>query len=359
MTLVSPRKAHVVNAIDDSFDPNGLFGESRDRRLHELDMLHFYMTQTGPQTTFDAQGPVFDFWASEIPRMAQTSEALLYAMFSTVCFHRAFLAKRAVLHDKSQLVPTPSSSLHHDHRSYLHLTLQHHAEELKCLSAANADSIMATVNLLRLLAFGLLPERELVPYTPPFEWLQMVASQGKVSRAALELLDNAESSQTAALFKSVPSSSQIMPLSPVATRLLSSTSDLDYDEQGDSPEFWDSATREAYERTIAYIEQISRSMIAGDPIGVVGRRLVLFPLLVKSSFVQLVVLSRRRALAILVYYFTLLHCLRSFWFVGDCGQRETDAIVSHLQWCGIVDETQGYASRICEDYVDSVDLKPH
>lgn len=357
-TRIPRKEARKPDAAKDLLGPDQLLGENQGRRLREIEMLHFYMTRTGSQTSFDTEGSMFDFWSLEIPRMAQASEALLYALFSAVCFHRAFLAKKADPDLKSHSYSTSTiTSLHHEHRAYLHLTLQHHAEELTCLSAANADSIMATANLLRLLAFGLLSERELVSYTPPSEWLQMVASQGKVSKAALDLLRENKNSQTAFLFKSVPSSSHEMQPSSIASLLLSSTCGLDDEEQGDSPALWDVATREAYETTITYIEQISRSMIAGDPIGVVGRRLVLFPLLVRSSFVGLMVQSRRRALAILVYYFRLLHCLRSFWFVGDCGQREADAIVFHLQSCDLVEEIQGYTSRICEDYVNSVGLR--
>lgn len=321
-------------------------------------MLHFYMTKTGRQTSFDGEGSMFDFWVSGIPRMAQDSEALLYALFSTVCSHRAFVAKRAGSDLEGYTCSTSTASLHDLQRTYLHLALQHHTKDIASLSAANADSIMAVVNLLRLLAFGLLSERELVPYTPPSEWLQMVASQGKVSLAALSLSKQVENSQTATLFNHVPGSGHTSPLSSVASRLLSSTSSLDDEGQGDSPALWDLTTREAYETTVIYIEHISRSMVERQPIGIVGRRLVLFPLLLKPSFVRMVVQSRRRALAVLVYYFTLLESLRSFWFVGNCGQREVDAIISHMPSCEIVEGIHSYASSICDDYVNSVGSRP-
>jgi hypothetical protein len=80
-------------------------------------------------------------------------------------------------------------------------------------------------------------------------------------------------------------------------------------------------------------------VVENNPLGPIGRRLILFPILVDQRFIDLVGEGNPRALVILAHFFALVAILKSFWFVGNTGTREVRAIAAHLpaHWQGMLE----------------------
>lgn len=327
--------------------------EGPGRRLQELEMLHFYITRTGPDTSFEQDGPLRTFWVSIIPQIAVKSEALLYALFSFVHLHRAEIVRR---------VPLPFTVTRalqvtrqqDQHRVYLQLALKYHAEQIAEPSHTNADSITAQAMLLRTISFAHLADRELSPYTPPIQWLQMIASQTKLFQVTASLTEHSPNAPTATLMRFIPRATTTNLTSPIARWLLSADSGLDHEGQVDTPRLPENATQGAYLWAVDYLELVAEMLAEGRPIGGIGRRLTLFPHLVPLPFIQCIAEYRPRALAILLFYFGLLQALRSFWFVGSCAEREANALMKHMQWEIKMEQLLAYTSLLRENYSKSV-----
>ena len=61
-------------------------------------------------------------------------------------------------------------------------------------------------------------------------------------------------------------------------------------------------------------------------------------MMIHKRFVDLVEEQRPRALVILANYFALMAMLRSFWWIGDSGPRELQAIIEVVpeEWQGLL-----------------------
>ena len=84
--------------------------------------------------------------------------------------------------------------------------------------------------------------------------------------------------------------------------------------------------QEAYEITVSYIGGIWIAMKGPETSAEIGRRLILFPFVVQSQFIDLIEDQQPRALAVLAHYFALLASFRSVWWIGDTGRREVQAL---------------------------------
>lgn len=67
-----------------------------------------------------------------------------------------------------------------------------------------------------------------------------------------------------------------------------------------------------------------------EPLAPIGRRLMLFPILIDKCFIELVGKARPRPLIVMAHYFALLVLLKSFWFIGNIGPREVRAIAWYV-----------------------------
>lgn len=298
----------------------------------ELELLQFYMSETGPSVAFD-KNTSYALFARAIPRMALKSDGLLYTVFAFACLHRT----KATGGDVSA-IPSPTAvAVARDHyRSYLQLALQHHHLELAPLSRDNVDGLIMTANLLRLVALSELSERNLVPYTPPSEWLRTTRSHAQLFRVAWDMVGDDGSTQTAMLIAATPVVWDVDEREGADKRrcllhILQAPEGGgdDTDDNGD-PDEWDPEVRQAYESTLSYVGGIWQSVLRNEPLGPIGRRLVLFPILANKRFIELVEEARPRALVVMAHYFALFTVLRSFWYIGNTGPREVRAIAAHL-----------------------------
>ncbi|KAM5465965.1 hypothetical protein MauCBS54593_006213 [Microsporum audouinii] len=297
--------------------------ETRARRMLELELMHLYITETGPSIAFDRETS-FDIFVKSIPRMAFQSDALLYGIYAVTALHQA----------KASL--SPSAMLDH-HQRYLQLAFQHHHKELASFSGEKADVTMLTTHLMRLMASVMLSERSLEPYTPPIEWLQITNSNAKMFRAAWEVVGDDPSTCMAKLVKSTLAWDQRESVKDLQHLLLARTEEED---DKDNPDCWTTDIRKAYESTLGYIEGVLQAIQSRDgPPGPIRRRIMVFPLLVNSLFIDLVAKGRPRALVILAHYFALVVFLEPYWFIGNTGSREVRAIAAHLptRWQGLME----------------------
>lgn len=301
--------------------------------MQELELLHFYITETGPSIAFDKETS-YELFVKSIPSMAFKSDALLYSLYAFAALHRAKIAKGE---DTSTPPSEPALEPLEHHQLYLELAFRYHQEELSRFSRHNVDLLLMTTHMMRIVAFVVLSERSLVPYAPPLEWLRITNSHAPVFRAAWNLVGNDDSTQIAKLFYSTPIFWDTTEREGADKR-----QDLQHIlawHMDDDPGLWLPEVRQAYESTLSYIGGIWQALQKEEPHGPIRRRIMLFPMLADRAFVDLVAEGRPRALVILGHYFALVKMLETFWYVGNTGAREVRAIAAHLshRWKGMMD----------------------
>ncbi|KAM0326707.1 hypothetical protein ACHAQA_006580 [Verticillium albo-atrum] len=276
--------------------------------MAELELLHFYITETGPSIPFD-QGASHDLYVKAIPRMAFKSKALFYSLLSVAALHRTRRKS-----DDEQAMPSlsPATDLEIRHQLYVRLAIQFHRQELDQVSPENADILFMTASLMRLTANAILSERNLQPYRPPIEWLRISKSHYQMYHVGWDMIGEDGTSHISRLVRSTPAT-----WGPYEPECAEERHELDHILQPRSPdtdeETLDDNTIEVYSATVGYICGILESIKKKEQLGVVARHLILFPVLVEERFIDFVEEARPRALVVLAHYFALLVLLRRFW----------------------------------------------
>ena len=215
------------------------------------------------------------------------------------------------------------------YRRYLDLALREHSNDVTHLSKNNADVVCLTSSLLRTCGFAILQERQLDPYRPPMQWLQMTSGTGNIFRAVWGWIKDDETSIARRLIRR-------MPVSPDEKVLFKESNRegflhlLRRSRIEDATEPWHPDIQEAYMTTISYIGSVQIAINAQERPADINRRLTLFPILIQKRFIDLVEEQQPRALVLLAHYFALLAKFRDLWWVGDTGQKEIRAIQSVL-----------------------------
>jgi len=270
------------------------------------------MAETGPSLALDPA--TAHFWNSTICRLALESDSTLYAIYMVSALH---MQKRGSLTDTKALDIC---------QMYLTMSIREHHRDVADISLRNVEYICLTSGLLRVHGFARLQGRSLEPYMPPVDFLRITNT-------------------STALFRRAEDLRQYNPES-VASEMIESAADLLADLRNSelpsdlSPlvnyETGDKKTEEAYARAIAYIGCIRKALDDKDVVKSIGRRTIVFPMVMHKEFADLVEELRPRALVILAYYFGYLSMLSEFWWVGDSGVREIRAIerVMPKEWLG-------------------------
>ena len=291
--------------------------ESKERRILELKLLHHYLVKTSCTLLEPTEQAGKDLWTIVFPGLAFKHDALLYLIYAIAALHL------------SRTTPTDGEALD-AYRQYLNLALHRHHRDISRLSKANADIICLTSSLIRVDAFAQLQERPLDPYTPPSQWLQLTKGAGAAYRAAWNHIRADDNSIAVRLLKRTPAILETNQLFGVQNRqgllhLLQQTP-----VKGTISEPWDTEIQEAYESTCSYIGSVQIAIKENETLGEICRRLLLFPILIRSRFIQLVGEQQPRALVILAHFFALIARFRDLWWIGDTGQREIFGIQSVL-----------------------------
>ncbi|EKJ78610.1 hypothetical protein FPSE_01204 [Fusarium pseudograminearum CS3096] len=294
--------------------------ESESRRKLELNLFHQYMTDTGPSIIMDSI--TSNFWISTICRLALKSDATLYAIYMVAALHA---------HQRSNYTDNKALDAC---QTYLNMAIREHHKDVADINSDNIEYICLTSSMLRLYGFAQLQRRSLEPYTPPVGLLRITGASTALFRKAWDLIqDNTES----VAYKMIESAADLLEdnyskelpddLKPLMNR----------EKPHELEESWDADTEDAYARSLSLIGRI-RSFIDRENIAKsIGRRTIVFPMMMRMKFSDLVDELRPRALVILAYYFGLLSMLSEFWWIGDSGAREIRAIEKILP-----DEWQGW-----------------
>jgi hypothetical protein len=115
----------------------------------------------------------------------------------------------------------------------------------------------------------------------------------------------------------------------------------------DDMKIWNAEVSDAYETTIAYLGGVKLAIAARAKRIDIYRRLVAFPMFVRTRFIELVAGGQLRALAILCHYFAMLTELKEFWYIANTGEREVNAIAKTLpeRW----QESIAWAKHVLEE----------
>ncbi|RGP75832.1 c6 finger domain-containing [Fusarium longipes] len=293
--------------------------ESESRRKQELALFHQYITDTGPSLVMDPA--TAHFWVTTICRLALESDATLYAIYMVAALHTE---ERSNFSDPQALDTC---------QTYLNMAIREHHKDITEISSRNLEYICLTSSMLRVYGFARLQHRSLEPYTPPVDLLRITGTSTAIFREAWDLIqDNPES----VVYKMIESASDLIQDNdrkelPEDLKLL-----LRREKSHELQEPWDAETEEAYLTALNLIGCIQKVMDENNIAKSIGRRTVVFPMMMRKKFADLVEELRPRALVILAYYFALLSMLSEFWWIGDSGVKEFEAIGEVLphEWQG-------------------------
>ena len=307
----------AADAASPPFNPEAIIDppESEERRRLELQLFWHYVSTTGP--TFAMDDVSEPLWVKAVCSMAFRSDALLYCTYLLAAVHRS----------KDPGCPNSREMLTHC-RTYLNMALRELHRDIAKLSADNVNQVCLTSSLLRIHGFMRLQERELEPYVPPVQWLRMTGTSNVVFRRAANLTE--DQGPTSIGWRMIEMVMHLVNEEKTRPYLEGLGHLLRREKPHELAEAWDDDVEDAYKSAVNAIGGIWQSMNNGQPIGGVGRRLVVFPVLMDKRFVDLVEEERPRALVILAHYFALLSMLQSFWWIGDTGPREVRAIVEEV-----------------------------
>ena len=292
--------------------------ESKERRLLELRLLHQYSTKTCFYILVDHESDplALEIWQTAIPNVAFKNDALLYSLYAVAALH---LAKTG---------PYNRGTLE-TYRDYLDEAIREHNDDVTNLSRANADAACLTSSFIRLAAFAIIQERELTPYTPPAQWLQMTRGAADIHKAAWDWIEHDEVSVSMRLIRRWP-----VVIDPDALYTEEHQQGLlhllhrSQDHQETEP--WSAEVQQAYAGAVSVIGSTLKAIIAQDTRTNICRRLITFPMLIPERYMELVLKMRPRALVILAHFFFLLARLSNVWYIGDSGPREVRGIKTVL-----------------------------
>ncbi|GKU00346.1 c6 finger protein [Fusarium langsethiae] len=254
--------------------------------------------------------------------LALKSDAALYSIYMVAALHTD---KRSNFTDAKALDTC---------QIYLNMAIREHHKDISEMNSDNVEYICLTSSMMRVYGFARLQRRSLEPYTPPVDLLRITGTSTALFRKAWDLIqDNPESvahkmiESAADLLEDNDSRDITDDLKPLMSR----------EKSHEIEEPWDAETEDAYIRALSLIGRIRNFMDRENIVKSIGRRTVVFPMMMHKKFADLVEELRPRALVILAYYFALLSMLSEFWWIGDSGTREIRAIEKVLP-----DEWQGW-----------------
>lgn len=296
--------------------------ESRDRRYLELRLLHMWTTevcQTLPGG-YDPQN--LKIWSIDVPKIALDYEPLLTAIFSISLLYMVFSNSR---------VGIAEDELFAYRARYFEATLRHHRKALGSMDHRTANGASFTSIILIFDAFASLRERWIqpihpnMPYKPPTEWLQMCRGARKVAALGLDMIGEDSDSSLSAMAKGAAPFIDPEIIYSEASR--ARFAHLLPEKAGKCQ---DGVDDEVYIRAVAYIGSVAAAKEAGEAPLTTARRLTIFPIILHSRFLTLIDMLSPRAMVILAHYFALLCPLNELWWIGNCPEKEIEAINAHL-----------------------------
>jgi hypothetical protein len=339
--------------------------ETRERRLLEHRLMQNYLFNMTSQFPIAPSRDWTRIFTRLMPELALKHDNLLYAILANSATHL--------------LIREPENmELFSARQSYVIASMREQRRMVDTLSPATADPLCLASLMLLCHSFAALRDRPIEPYTPPMDWLHMGRGAGALIWMSVEAVYKAaqaegisgilpgmeadspnhvnawlmtrngtgitKDSAIIVMANSYPrfgmdesyfDASMRQGLEGVLTRSILSDDD------------WaDSATCDAYERTLSYVGSIQHAIDSGEPVYVVCRRIQAFALVVPAKFLEFVELQRPRALVILAHFFATVSQVDTVWWLGDHSNdveqhtaiREIRAITKTLspEWQGLL-----------------------
>lgn len=294
---------------DDDNEEKWEIPESKERRMLELRLQQNFIenvTKTiGSCNTPQARHA----WAVEVPKLALSNDNVLYAILALSAFH----LHKSAPDDRELLLA---------HRLYTGLAFREHRKGVALLSSETADAVCYASTALLIVAFALLQDRPLDPWTPPMEWISMARGSGSVFGAVFDRKNNFRISKIMPIVEAKPDLTDATVIFATDNRR-----GLDYLLRQDlSNELWDQETQEAYERAVSYIGGVRIAVEGGEHQLETCRRMMAFAMLGPKKFYSFVEEYRPRALVILAHFFAIYSRLRDIWWIGNIAQTEIQGI---------------------------------
>lgn len=234
----------------------------------------------------------------------------------------------------------PEAELFAYRAKYFEATVRHHRKALGSMDHRTANAAGFTSIILMFDAFASLRERWMqpihsnMPYKPPTAWLQMCRGVRNVVALGLDMIGEDSNSSLSIIAKGASLFVDLDTIDSDANRakfayLLPANIDTSLDE----------ADYEAYTTAVAYIGSVAVAKEAGEEHPKISRRLAIFPTILHDRFLTLLDVPSPRAMVILAHYFALLYTLDGLWWVGNCPEKEIEAIEANLgsEWLGLME----------------------
>lgn len=288
--------------------------ESRARRLLEHRLMHHWHLNFSTTFPINPAESWRNLWARHIPLLGLSHDNVLHGMLAV----SATRMLRNCPEDKDIVAAR---------QTYFISALHAQRQEVAKLCVENAEGVCFGALLISVNSFAMLRDRNLEPYQPPMEWLQLGRGAGTVIWQSVEtIIKDSRESQHPALMtiataypyfgrdQSYFDAANRRSFEGVLTQHLPSGDDWSDDE-----------TREAYEKALSYIGSIQRGINDGEPVYAVARRIQTFALLVPPRFIGLLSLQRPRALVVLAHFWATVSQVHTVWWLGEPDSEGEDS----------------------------------
>lgn len=292
--------------------------ESRARRLRELRLQHCFIVDICPTFPGAHVPHIHRTWVFDVPQLAVHYEPLMNGIMALSILYLS-------LNNIPGPLPMDQLKVHRAH--YVEATLQEHRKAIGIMDRDIADAASFTSVLLSLDAFASLRERPSHPYEPPIQWLYMCKGVMNVFRVAMDLVRDDPTARI-----NIVSDRSASIVEPSVIFRESNRARFPYlmEMLGDET----NEDQEAYASTVSFLGAIITAKEAGDDASMIARRVLVFPIMFPTRFVELLSENKPRALIILGHFFAIASFCCHSWWVGNTPEKEVQAISDHLgpQW---------------------------
>lgn len=245
-----------------------------------------------------------ELWYGEVPQVALTNKNVLYAMFTMTATHMLGICPN-------------DAALYRARENYWVWALREQRAAIFDLDNCNTDAVAFAALLITMNSLAMLQERNLDPYEPPMEWLE-------VGRGAFTVLPTPEN---------VPEGTGLKILMDTTANIWQANTTFDAGMQREfgailnrdipSDDVWDQETIDCYENTLSYIASFRRAVLHGEAADINLRWICMFPFMVPRTFIDLVGERRPRALVVLAYFFAVVGSANALQYLGNTGGKTT------------------------------------
>jgi hypothetical protein len=291
----------------------------------ELRLLHHWIVNVARPFGMTSPPSWKELWWAEVPQVALHNKNVLYAMFTMTATHLLGICPN-------------DSALYQARENYWVWALQEQRAAVADLLNAKIDAVSFAALLISMNALAMLQERNLEPYAPPLEWLE-------VGRGAFTVLPPPESvSEGSGLKVLMETTAPIWQADPVFDEGMRREFGAVLSKDIPSVDVWDEVTTTTYETALSYIGSLHRAIQNGEPGDINLRWICMFPFMVPREFIDYLAEGRPRALVTLAYFFAVTAHTDALQYLGNVSphttaRREVRAIRAMLpeEWHGVME----------------------